>query len=120
MNKLVFTALQWLFSDDANIDENLLNELRAINTGKVKTDDKLVLAAIGIMTGKVDPECGTYSLYYSRELFLNLGFDKEKNRKTVLKLLKEDKLDVVYVPEYEFDNHIGLKLKYKDETENED
>ena len=117
MNKLVFTALQWLFSDDANIDENLLNELRAINTGKVKTDDKLVLAAIGIMTGKEDPECGTYSLYYSRKLFLDLGSNAEKNRQTILKWLKEDKLDVVYVPEYEFDNHIGLKLKYKSEKE---
>ena len=117
MNKLVFTALQWLLDDDENIDETLLNELRAINTGKVKTDDKLVLAAIGIMTGKEDPECGTYSLYYSRKVFLDLGYDREENRKTLLEWLKEGKLDVVYVPEYEFDNHIGLKLKYKDEEE---
>lgn len=117
-DKLLFTALQWLLDDTENINQEQLDKLRAIKNGEKKSPNKKVTVALGIMTGKTDPECGEYSLYYSRKLFLDTyTSNTDIRRKAILHLLYTDKLEVVCMPEYKFDNHIGLKLKYKDEKD---
>lgn len=73
----------------------------------------LLKTALQVMLGDRDPENGDYSLYFSRELFINTNGDGER----VLELLKKDMLEAVVVPETQFDNHCGIKLKYKNENE---
>lgn len=73
----------------------------------------LLKTALQVMLGDKDPENGDYSLYFSRELFIDTNGKHEK----VLELLKKDMLEAVVVPENKFDNHCGLKLKYKNEKE---
>lgn len=117
-DKLLLTALQWLLDDDKNINQKQLDKLRAIKNGKMKAPNKKVETAIGIMTGKTDPECGDYSLYYSRKLYLDTYTSNvDIRRRAILNLLYANKLEVVCMPEYPMDNHIGLKLKYKDEED---
>lgn len=73
----------------------------------------LLKTALQVMLGDKDPENGDYSLYFSRELFIATNGKHDR----VLELLKKDMLEAVVVPESSFDNHCGLKLKYKNEKE---
>lgn len=77
------------------------------------TPADLLKTALQVMLGDRDPVNGDYSLYYSRELFIDTNGESER----VLELLKNDMLEAVVVPESSFDNHCGLKLKYKNEKE---
>lgn len=69
--------------------------------------------AIKMMLGVKHPEWGEYTLYYSPELYLDTNYGKYKDM--IAELLDKDMIEVVVIPESEFDNHCGLKLKYKGE-----
>lgn len=75
--------------------------------------ERLLNVAIKVLLGDEHEENGTYSLYFDRKLYIDTNGDKRK----IAELFNEGKLDIVEMPEYPYDNHCGLKLKYKGEKE---
>lgn len=108
-NVLLKTAVRFILNDEDfnETDKALLKELNSIDINSEDVDKRLV-HAIKIIRKDFDPICGTYALFYSRDLFLDTNHDRNK----ILEMLKNNELDIVCIPEYPNDNHIGLKLQY--------
>ena len=68
--------------------------------------DALLKTATLIMLGATDEENGDYTLFFSRELYLDTNGEHDK----IIHLLNDDELQLKPINE---NNHCGLVLDYK-------